>query len=135
VDIHTAAAARTEECCAGNDGKGKGVAAALLRPELINDYGSAVIRAARAHIDEIGCAAEWDVFERKIDFEGVDRLPEADEDLLLRAMVQTFLDKSLCIAEDTPQGKQLIFPSQYRRERGIPQYPEIFVFCILYLYG
>ncbi|NIM12342.1 MAG: DUF4365 domain-containing protein [Candidatus Aminicenantes bacterium] len=99
----------------------------LLRPELINDYGSAVIRAARTHIDEIGCVAERDVFERNIDFEGVDRLPEADEDLLLRAMVQTFLDKSLCIAEDTPKGKQLIFPSQYRRERDIPQYPEIFV--------
>jgi small GTP-binding protein len=99
----------------------------LLRPELINDYGSAVIRAARTHIDEIGCVGERDVFERKINFEGVDRLPEADEDLLLRAMAQTFLDKSLCIAEDTPKGKQLIFPSQYRRERTITRYPEIFV--------
>jgi RNase P subunit RPR2 len=57
----------------------------------------------------------------------VDRLPEADEDLLLRAMVQTFMDKSLCIAEDTPKGKQLVFPSQYRRERPIPTHPEIFV--------
>lgn len=86
-----------------------------------------MIRAARSHIDEIGCVAESNVFERKIDFEGVDRIQEADEDLLLRAMVQTFLDKSLCIAEDTPDGKQLILPSQYRRERAITQYPEIFV--------
>jgi hypothetical protein len=42
-------------------------------------------------------------------------------------MVQTFLDRSLCIAEDTPSGRQLIFPSQYRRERPIPEHPQIFV--------
>ncbi|MCP5105253.1 MAG: DUF4365 domain-containing protein [bacterium] len=99
----------------------------LLAPELLNGYASAVIRAARAHMDEIGCVAEKDVFERLIDFAGVDRLPEADEVLLMRAMVQTFLDKSLCIAEETPEGKQLIFPSQYRRERPLPRHPEIFV--------
>jgi len=47
-------------------------------------------------------------------------------------MVRVFIDKSLCIVESTAQGNQLIFPSQYRRERGIPNYPEIFVsysFC------
>jgi len=99
----------------------------LLRPEMLNGYASAIIRAARTHIDEIGSVCEQDVFERNISFEGVARLAQADEELLLRAMVLTFLDKSLCIAEDTPDGKQLIFPSQYRRERPIPEHPEIFV--------
>ncbi|HLP58667.1 MAG TPA: DUF4365 domain-containing protein, partial [Candidatus Deferrimicrobium sp.] len=99
----------------------------LLQPELLNGYASAVIRAARAHIDEIGCVSQDDVFQRRIDMTGVTRLPQAEEDLLLRAMVQTLLDKSLCIAEDTDRGKQLIFPSQYRRERDIPVHPEIFV--------
>jgi small GTP-binding protein len=99
----------------------------LLQPEILNGYASAVIRAARAHIDEIGCVRQEDVFERRIDFAGVERLPLAEEDLLLRAMVQTLLDKSLCIAEDTDKGKQLIFPSQFRRERDIPGHPEIFV--------
>ncbi|WP_320042976.1 DUF4365 domain-containing protein [uncultured Desulfobacter sp.] len=50
-----------------------------------------------------------------------------DEELLLRALVQTFLDHSLCIAEETPQGRHLVFPSQYRRERDIPRDPNIFV--------
>jgi len=62
----------------------------------------------------------------------VDRLPRADEELLLRALVQTLLDNSLCIAEDTSDGRHLVFPSQYRRERDIPQHPDIFVsytFC------
>jgi GTPase SAR1 family protein/RNase P subunit RPR2 len=99
----------------------------LLRPELLNGYAGAVIRAARKHVDEIGCVREQDVFECKLDFEGVDRLEPADEELLMRAMVQTFLDKSLCIAEDTPQGRHLVFPSQYRRERPFPTHPEVFV--------
>jgi len=99
----------------------------LLQPEILNGYASAIIRSARSHTDEIGCVSEMDVFAGKIDFTGVDRLAPSDEELLLRAMVQTFLDKSLCIAEDTPQGRQLIFPSQYRRERDIPAHPEIFV--------
>ena len=42
-------------------------------------------------------------------------------------MVQTFLDHSLCIAEDTPHGRHLVFPSQYRREKDIPGDPDIFV--------
>ncbi len=99
----------------------------LLRPELLNGYAAAVIRAARVHTDEIGCVKEQSVFDRKIDFEGVERLDPPDEELLMRAIVQTFLDKSLCIAEDTAEGRHLIFPSQFRRERPIPQHPEIFV--------
>jgi WD40 repeat protein len=99
----------------------------LMRPEMLNGYAGAVIRAARAHQAEIGCVREQDVFDRKIDFEGVDRLAPADEELLMRAMVQTLLDRSLCIAEDTPEGRHLIFPSQYRREKEIPSHPEIFV--------
>ena len=41
--------------------------------------------------------------------------------------MQTFLDQSLCIAEDTPHGRHLGFPSQYRREKDIPRDPDIFV--------
>ncbi|WP_295881052.1 TIR domain-containing protein [uncultured Thiohalocapsa sp.] len=99
----------------------------LLQPELLNGYAGAVIRAARAHHDEIGCVPEADIYDPGFDFTGVDRLPRPDEELLLRAMVQTFLDHSLCIAEDTPQGRQLVFPSQYRRDKDIPWEPDVFV--------
>ena len=99
----------------------------LLKPDLLDGYAGAVIRAAREHSDEIGCVAERAVVERTIDFTGVDRLEPADEDLLMRALVQTFLDKSLCIAEETSDGRHLIFPSQYRRDRQIPSHPEIYV--------
>ncbi len=99
----------------------------LLRPDLLNGYAGAVIRAARAHKDEIGCVSEADVYGPDFDFTGVDRLSRPDEELLLRALVQTFLDHSLCIAEDTPQGRHLVFPSQYRREKDIPWEPGVFV--------
>ena len=100
----------------------------LLRPDLINGYAGAVIRAARAHTDEIGCVLEADIYKEEFDFTGVERLTHRpDEELLLRALVQTFLDHSLCIAEETPQGRHLVFPSQYRREKDIPHEPDIFV--------
>lgn len=99
----------------------------LLQPELLNGYAGAIIRAARAHKDEIGCVLEASIYDSAFDFTGVDRLPRPDEELLLRAMVQTFLDHSLCIAEETPQGRHLVFPSQYRRERDIPKEPDVFV--------
>jgi GTPase SAR1 family protein len=100
----------------------------LLRPDLLNGYAGAIIRAARAHRDEIGCVSEVDIYGLGFDFTGVDRLKHRpDEELLLRAMVQTFLDHSLCIAEDTPQGRHLVFPSQYRREKDMPEEPNVFV--------
>ncbi|MBN1928470.1 MAG: TIR domain-containing protein [Chlorobiaceae bacterium] len=99
----------------------------LLQPELLNGYAGAIIRAARAHKDEIGCVLEVGIYDPAFDFTGVDRLPRPDEELLLRVMVQTFLDHSLCIAEETPQGRQLVFPSQYRREKDIPWQPDVFV--------
>ncbi|MGC8774488.1 MAG: DUF4365 domain-containing protein [Chlorobaculum sp.] len=99
----------------------------LLQPELLNGYAGAIIRAARAHKDEIGCVLEAGIYDPAFDFTGVDQLPRPDEELLLRAMVQTFLDHSLCIAEETPHGRQLVFPSQYRRERDIPKEPDVFV--------
>jgi small GTP-binding protein len=100
----------------------------LLRPDLLNGYAGAIIRAARAHKDEIGCVSEADIYQGDFDFTGVDRLRQRpDEELLLRAMVQTFLDNSLCIAEDMPQGRHLVFPSQFRREKDIPWEPDVFV--------
>jgi GTPase SAR1 family protein len=100
----------------------------LLQPELLNGYAAAIIRAARTHTDEIGCVLEADIYKPDFDFTGVERLKHRpDEELLLRALVQTFIDHSLCIAEDTPHGRHLVFPSQYRREKDIPRDPDIFV--------
>ena len=99
----------------------------LLRPELLNSYAGSVINAARANKDEIGSVCEEDLFGDGFDFSAVGRLERSDEQLLLRAMVQTFLEKSLCLREEIEGEKHLVFPSQYRRERTFPATPEIFV--------
>jgi uncharacterized CHY-type Zn-finger protein len=100
----------------------------LLQPEQINNYASAVIRCVRENIDEIGAIAERAVLEADFDFRDMERLDEADEKILLRAMVQTFLDRSLCLREDTPRGTQLVFPSYFKQDRpDIPEHPNIFV--------
>jgi len=99
----------------------------LLRPAELNNYAAAVIRAARNHTDQIGSVPERRVLEAKFDLTGVERLEPADEALLLRAMVQTFLDRSLCLAEETTDGRQLIFPSQFRRDRPMTNFPETIV--------
>ncbi len=99
----------------------------LLQPEQLNNYASAVIRNAREHADGIGCINELNVLEAKFDFKDMARLNTSDEEILLPAMVQTFLDQSLCIREETPSGVQLVFPSQFNRELEIPSHPYIFI--------
>src|SRR5258708_31071076 len=42
-------------------------------------------------------------------------------------IVQMFLHKFMRIARGPPEGRSLIFPSQYRRDRAIPGHPEVFV--------
>ncbi|HTG36321.1 MAG TPA: DUF4365 domain-containing protein [Thermoanaerobaculia bacterium] len=99
----------------------------LLHPELISSYASALIRAARENIDEIGCIRERDIYSTSFDFHGVNRLDRADEELLLHAIVQMLLDHALCILESADGESLLVFPSQYRRERPIPSFPEVLV--------
>jgi hypothetical protein len=58
----------------------------------------------------------------------MERLPEADEKILLRAIVQTFLDRALCLRQETPQGNLLVFPSYFRRDKpDLPEHPNVFV--------
>jgi len=96
----------------------------LLEPAILNDYAAAVIRQARENPDQIGSVPEQDVLDARIDLTGVDRLPKPDEQLLLRALVQTFLDRSLCLREPPEDGAQLVFPSQFRRDRPPRDFPE-----------
>lgn len=89
----------------------------LLQPERINSYAAAVIRSVRAHTEEIGCISEENVLTGKLDFQDMKRLDSSDEEIILRAMHQTFVDHGLCIRERTENGTLLVFPSYFKRER------------------
>ena len=101
---------------------------ALFQPEWINRYASVVVRMAREHADEMGVVPEQCVLDGRLEYKGMERLGEADEKILLRAMVQTFLDRSLCIREETRKGNLLVFPSFFRRDKpDQPEHPNVFV--------
>ena len=92
-----------------------------MRPEWINSYAAAVIRGVRAHTDQYGSIAEDDVLAGRLKYEGMERLPRDEEEIVLRAMHQTFVDHGLCLREPTDAGTQLVFPSHFGRE--LPEEP------------
>nr|VFJ73439.1 MAG: WD40 repeat [Candidatus Kentron sp. FW] len=101
---------------------------ALLQPEWINRYAAIVVRMAREHADEMGVVPEQRVLAGDLDYKDMARLGGADEEVLLRAMVRTFLERALCIQEKTPQGNLLVFPSYFRRDKpDLPEHPNVFV--------
>jgi len=89
----------------------------LLQPERINSYAAAVVRSVRAHTEEIGCIAEEDVLVGELDYQDMKHLPPHEEQIVLRAMHQTFVDYGLCLREHTERGTLLVFPSYFKRER------------------
>lgn len=89
----------------------------LLQPERINGYAAAVIRKVRAHPDELGSIREADVLDGKLDYQDMQRLPHDEEQIVLQAMHQTFVDHWLCLREASEQGSLLVFPSYFKRER------------------
>ena len=98
----------------------------LLQPEQINNYGSAVVRAARECESELAELPERAVLEGEIDFKDMERLKEEDEKILLRAVLQTFLDRSLCYRVETPEGARLVFPAYFKFERpSNPDQPQV----------
>nr|QNO48683.1 hypothetical protein AMAKCJMG_00017 [Methanosarcinales archaeon ANME-2c ERB4] len=100
----------------------------LLQPEQINNYASAVVRSARDNVEEVGAVPERTVMEAGIDFKDMERLNEADEKILLRAMLQTFINHALCARVETEGGTQLVFPSYFKQDRPeIPEQPNVAV--------
>jgi len=100
----------------------------LLEPERINAYAAAVIRTVRSHTDEIGCISEHAVLNGDLRYYDMKRLPRSDEQIVLRAMYQVFVDHGLCLSESTEAGTLLVFPSHFRRERPeLEVHPSVFV--------
>jgi hypothetical protein len=100
----------------------------LLQPERINAYAAAVIRKVRMHAEEIGVILEEDVLAGRLDYQDMKRLSVDEEQIVLRAMHQTFVDHGLCIREPTEAGTLLVFPSYFKRERPeMEGHPAVFV--------
>jgi small GTP-binding protein len=102
----------------------------LLQSERINDYASAVVQRAREDKNEMGTVCETDVLNAVIPFPaGMTRMHPQDEEVVLLALVQLLVTRSLCIRE---RG-QLVFPSHFRIDRppleGTPRVSVTYRFC------
>ena len=74
----------------------------LLRPELLNDYASAVVLAAHRHPKGLGCVAERDVLNARIDLSALKRIPDKEaERSLLHAVVERFIDREIDVRENS----------------------------------
>lgn len=91
----------------------------LLKPELLNDYASAIVRAARKHPKGLGSVVEREVLDAQINFEDLQRLPDYEtERSLLHAVLELFLAREVALRE----GQHLVFPSKFNRKH--PEFPK-----------
>nr|WP_321353137.1 metallophosphoesterase [uncultured Methanoregula sp.] len=88
----------------------------LLKPELINQYGSSIIQAALNHPLDIGAVPERDVLTGNVPFSGFNRLPQSEEVLVLESTAELLIKHDLCFRE---MG-YLVFPSQIKITRLPP---------------
>ena len=100
----------------------------LLQPEQINNYASAIVKEVRENSEEIGHINKEDLLEGKIKFSDVsENLEEDIEKELLREIIHIFINRNICLQEDTLNGKQLVFPSYFKIERELEDVPNVFV--------
>jgi GTPase SAR1 family protein len=96
----------------------------LLQPELLDAYASALVQAAKDEPDGLGFIRESDALDGRFRLSAEERLPDqAQEKLLLIATIEELLRHEIALKEPTNQGMDLVFPSQFTRER--PDAPDI----------
>jgi GTPase SAR1 family protein len=91
----------------------------LLQSELLDNYASAMARAAREQPDGLGFLDEQAARQGQFKFGSLERVQEDDERIILQSVIELFIEKELAIVDE---GK-LIFPSQFNRE--LPEHPEV----------
>ena len=96
----------------------------LLQPELLDSYASAMVQAAKEEPDGLGFIQEDDALAGRFRLAAEERIgDQAQEKLLLIATVEELLRHEIALKEITDQGVDLVFPSQFTRER--PDAPDI----------
>jgi WD40 repeat protein len=97
----------------------------LLQPELLDDYASAIVNAARNEPDGLGSILETTVVERDFPIPSADRMvAERQEQLLVFATLEELIQAELVLREPTEDGMQLIFPSALRRDLPASEAPK-----------
>lgn len=103
----------------------------LLKPELLNDYASAVVREARAHQKGLGAVPERAILEARINFWDLKRLSDTHlERSLLHSVLELFLAREVALRE----GEYIVFPSKFSRK--LPEeHPRIGMYDFTYRFA
>ena len=96
----------------------------LLQPELLDSYASALVQAAKEEPDGLGAIAEADALSATFRLAATERIQSREQEkLLLIATVEELLRHEVALKETTDRGVDLVFPSQFTRERpGAPHF-------------
>lgn len=90
----------------------------LLRPELLDAYASSLVQAAKDEPDGLGFVSESNVLEGRFRMPESDRLTNKQQErILLITVVEELLRREIALKEVTDKEVDLIFPSQFTRER------------------
>jgi hypothetical protein len=97
----------------------------LLQPELLDAYASGMVQAAKEEPDGLGFIMEEEALAGQFRLGESDRVgDQGQEKLLLIATVEELLRHEIALKEITDRGVDLVFPSQFTRERpGMPVIP------------
>jgi WD40 repeat protein/GTPase SAR1 family protein len=96
----------------------------LLQPELLDAYASAMVNAARSEPDGLGCIAEEDALAGRFAIPADERIAKKEQEkLVLIATVEELLRHEIMLKETTDSETDLVFPSQFTRER--PDLPDV----------
>lgn len=91
----------------------------LLQPELLDAYASAMVNAAKGEPDGLGSIPEEDALNGSFMMSAEERVADKDQEkLILTATVEELLRHELVFKEVTEEGTDLVFPSQFTRERS-----------------
>ena len=86
----------------------------LLKHELINTYAAATIRKVRN--SNVSCISVSDLLSSNLDYREANRLPEAEEAIVLRALHKTLIERGICLSQTLHNSEVLIFPTFFNRE-------------------
>ncbi len=96
----------------------------LLQPELLDVYASAMVNTAKDEPDGLGFIREEAALACQFKMPETERIADKNQEkILLIATVEELLRHDLIIKETTDAGTDLIFPSQFTRERSDPPEP------------
>ncbi|HET6977941.1 MAG TPA: TIR domain-containing protein [Pyrinomonadaceae bacterium] len=91
----------------------------LLTPELLATIASSIVLLADKHPRELGAVSETELLQGKSQFEELEGLSPAENQILLDAAILRFLEHNICFRETLNDETLLIFPGLIKQKRPL----------------